>query len=398
MNGKLAVGALLVGGVLACAPSLGNFSAKADTIALDAADECFLEFISSDIGDEEINFSHSPLYDELLRENGRQYDFTVGGTDGYALLTEIMLNDGMVYEVEELFFDQSSPFDDCRGLPVYISHRTYLDFSDGVFYNALNGAIVGDETIDELVAVGFRYNEGTTANFTSVTQYASYSTKSEGEEYSIPYGLPDLYSIGNGTGCANSAGASIIAYYDRFYENLIPNYTSYTRIGPIIRYKSNTDESNNVINQLYALMSTDTQGAGTSFEGFQAGMKKYAQQNGGYSYTTTNVMSNGSLNFEAYKTSVKAGKPVALFLDGYAYLTSVTTNSGGFQDTIVSSYSNGTHVVVGCGYKSTTYINSLQTTTHYYLKIATGMPSYGIGYLNINGYGNIDKAISVTIS
>jgi len=221
MNGKLAVGALLVGGVLACAPSLGNFSAKADTIALDAADECFLEFISSDIGDEEINFSHSPLYDELLRENGRQYDFTVGGTDGYALLTEIMLKGEMVYEVEELFFDQSSPFDDCRGLPVYISHRTYLDFSDGVFYNALNGEIVSDETIDELVSVGFRYSEGYTVTFTPVQQYVAYTTKPTPEEYSIKYGLPDLCGSGDDTSCANTAGGGVTFSFYKGFFNMI---------------------------------------------------------------------------------------------------------------------------------------------------------------------------------
>jgi hypothetical protein len=54
----------------------------------DEADGVFLQFLSSDTGYEDgVEFSHSPLYDENLEVGGRQYQFTVGGVDGYALLS-----------------------------------------------------------------------------------------------------------------------------------------------------------------------------------------------------------------------------------------------------------------------------------------------------------------------
>jgi len=57
---------------------------------LDTADQSFLEFVLSDADYQgEIEYTHSPLYNEELEVNGRQYDFTIGDVEGYALLTEI---------------------------------------------------------------------------------------------------------------------------------------------------------------------------------------------------------------------------------------------------------------------------------------------------------------------
>ena len=95
---------------------------------------------------------------------------------------------------------------------------------------------------------------------------------------------------------------------------------------------------------------------------------------------------------------MEAQKPVALFMSGFAFLGSITTAEG--VDTITNSYNaNGTHVVVGCGYQRHTYYNASGSviSTRTYLKVATGLTFYDIGYLNINGFGNIDKAIAVQI-
>jgi hypothetical protein len=48
-----------------------KYTAKANTY--DAGDEYFLEFISPDLGEKEISFSHTPLYDADLEVNGREY-------------------------------------------------------------------------------------------------------------------------------------------------------------------------------------------------------------------------------------------------------------------------------------------------------------------------------------
>ena len=68
------------------------------------------------------------------------------------------------------------------------------------------------------------------------------------------------------------------------------------------------------------------------------------------------------------------------------------------RDVVRSGYCSLTHVEVGCGYKTYDYYTSNgKRTTSIYLKVASGLSDYNIGYLNINGGGNMDKAVSVEI-
>lgn len=363
---------------------------------LDAADQSFLEFVLSDADYQgEIEYTHSPLYNEELEVNGRQYDFTIGDVEGYALLTEIQSINETFYEVEELFYNKQSPFDECEGLPVYITHRVYLDYKNDAFYNLVDDNVVEDAVVDDWAYKGFRYYGSD--SFVEQVQTVSYSTKST-ESYTIPYDLPNYFGVVNEeTGCANNAGACIIGYYDRFYENLIPNYKSYVKIGNVIRYRTGTTEVIDLVEELYVLMGTDVNHLGTTFSEFQAGMLQYVA-NKGYTYSTTNLFVNGSFNIQNYKSAVQNGKPVALFMTGFALVNEIieTTN----MDTVLSGYSMAPHVMVGCGYKIDKYYNSNGAIqdTRTYLKVASGSNIYGIGYLNINGLGQMDRAISVTIS
>ena len=363
---------------------------------LDTADQSFLEFVLSDADYQgDIEYTHSPLYNEELEVNGRQYDFTIGDVEGYALLTEIQSINETFYEVEELFYNKQSPFDECEGLPVYITHRVYLDYKNDAFYNLVDDNVVEDAVVDDWAYKGFRYYGSD--SFVEQVQTVSYSTKST-ESYTIPYDLPNYFGVVNEeTGCANNAGACIIGYYDRFYENLIPNYKSYVKIGNVIRYRTGTTEVIDLVEELYVLMGTDVNHLGTTFSEFQAGMLQYVA-NKGYTYSTTNLFVNGSFNIQNYKSAVQNGKPVALFMTGFALVNEIieTTN----MDTVLSGYSMAPHVMVGCGYKIDKYYNSNGAIqdTRTYLKVASGSNIYGIGYLNINGLGQMDRAISVTIS
>ena len=359
---------------------------------LDPADQSFIEFLLSDINYEtEIEYTHSPLYNEDLEVNGRQYDFTVGDIEGYALLTEIQGVSKTFYEVEELFYNKQSPFDDCEGLPVYITHGLYLDYKDNEFYNILDNNQVSEEVVEACAYKGFRYCG--MGDIVTQTQTVNYTTKST-STYSIQYDLPNYLGQEGVADCANVAGAVIIGYYDRFYENLIPNFQAYTRLGSVLRYKTSATEVYELVSELSSLMGT--QYAGTTFAEFQDGMAQYVSGKG-YTYSTTNVFSSGYFDFNKYKNAVESNKPVALFLNTFAMLNGITEN--GTSDTISNGYINSTHVVVGCGYRCDTYYdgNGAQKDVRRYLKVASGTSSYNIGYLNINGLGQIDRAISVTI-
>lgn len=361
---------------------------------LDAADQSFLEFVLSDTDYEgEIEYTHSPLYNEELEVNGRQYDFTIGDVEGYALLTEIQSINKTFYEVEELFYNKQSPFEECEGLPVYITHQVYLDYKDGGFYNVVDDNLVADTIVDEYAYNGFGYCGAW--DFVEQYQTISYATRSV-SEYSIEYDLPNYFGP-IGTTCASTAGTVAIGYYDRFYENLIPDFQVYNRLGNRIKYKPTSENTINVSNELYNLMGAELEHLGTTYSEFQDGMKAYVNSKG-YTYSTTNLFSWGSFDFEKYKTAVQNGKPVALFLNSFAIKLNITTNNS--VDAVKSDYTNTTHVVIGCGYEQYKYYNAAgqEIDNRIYLKVATALNSYQIGYLNINGLTVINHAISIEIS
>ena len=143
-----------------------------------------------------------------------------------------------------------------------------------------------------------------------------YASKSV-TEYSIQYDLPNYYGAPNGTTCASIAGTVVLGYYDRFYEDLIPDFQVYTRLGTRIKYKSLSDVILNLSNELYNLMGGEREHLGTTYSEFQDGMATYVASKG-HSYTTESVFLWGEFDFNKYKAAVESKKPVVLFLSSFA--------------------------------------------------------------------------------
>ncbi len=372
-------------------------SVNAKAQSYDEADLYFIEFVSSDSTFEgELSFSHSPLYDEELNVNGREYTFSVGTVNGYALMVEFQGENQTFYEIEELFYNKTSPFAICEGLPVYITHNVYLEHKNQAFFDLKTGAEIDSAVIAQCAYEGFNYFGGTTATFTNTTITVSYARKTT-ETYSIQYDLPNLNASFENGSCAHTAGAIILIYYDRFFENIIPNYVPYITLGSAIRYKTVSSEIEALGQDLVDLMLIGEPHEGTTFSEFQLGMETLVERQG-YTYTTTNLFSFGSFSFNNYKNAVENNKPVALFLTDFNMVNSIVEGDG--QDRIGNGYCPVSHVTAGCGYKIDTYYDANDNViqTRKYLKVASGLNSYGIGYLNINGVTDISKAISIQVS
>ena len=372
-------------------------SQTARAYAYDEADNYFLEFVLSDATYQgEVCFTHNPLYDNNLQQNGREYLFSIGEVNGYALMTQFETQTQIFYEIEELFYNAPSPFANVEGLPVYVTHNTYLEYKNQAFFDITTGAQVDETALAECAYKGFNYFGGTTADFTHSSVTVSYSTKST-TEYSIQYDLPSIVGSVEGGSCAHTAGAVILTYYDRFCENIIPNFTPVISFGTTLIYKTTDDELYNMMLELVDLMLIGEPHAGTTFSEFQLGMETYVEQQG-YTYTTANLFSNGSFNFSSYQNAVQNNKPCAIFLTNFSMLNGIDEGNG--VDEISSGYCPVSHVVAGCGYRVDTYYNSNGNVidTRTYLKVACGTMTYGIGYLNINGVSTISKAISVYVS
>lgn len=387
MKKLIIVGMLSV--VLAMMPT--SVYANACEDYLDSADLVFLEFINSDC---DISYSRRQLYNADLEQSGWQYNFVMESTYGFALITNINENDEQVYEVEEVYYEQESLFDKCEGLPIYITFRQYIQYIDNCFVDLSSNTKLSEELITKAANVGFGYSGS--GNTTEISETISYANKTE-SVYSIQGDLPKYSGVKGATNCANVAGGIIIGYYDRFCENLIPQFSACNQLGNMIIYKLGTIEIANVLDSLYDLMGTDKNQAGTTFSGFQNGMYNYAYSHG-YTYLSESILNGGRFDFSKFKSSVENKKPVALFLSNFSLLNQIQTQNG--QDIITSDYSTVSHVIAACGYKQQCYYNSngQQIAERIYLKVSSGFADRGICYLNINSVSKIDKAISITIS
>ncbi len=233
----------------------------------------------------------------------------------------------------------------------------------------------------------------TGGGFVEQSETIVYANKTT-EEFTISGKVPNYAPHNFTTGCANVAGSIIISYYDRFCEELIPNYTTYMKLGSAIMYKSGGVETDAVTDTLYNLMGTDVGGGGTTFNGFQGGMKSYVNSHG-YSYSTENV---GTVDLGKYIAAVKSNKPVAIFLSNYSL--KLAGEDSGTVEVIKSKHSEVAHVVVGCGYKVDYYYNSANAliATRTYLRVASGHVTTGITYLCLDGKSKVDEAVAVHIS
>ncbi len=386
---KKIIGAILLIGISATIPFVTYNAAKAET--LDSADRVFLEFMGIE---NKISYERYPLYNECFESSGWQYNFKLENTYGFALIAEICENDLQSFEVEEVYYEKTSPFALCKGIPIYITFNQYIEYKDGCYFDLSSGAELNQATIDKAVEKGFGYSGS--GNTTEIRETLNYSSKTE-NLYTMKGNLPNYSGVEGGTNCANVAGGVLVGFYDRFCENLIPNFQSYRVLGTTIVYKSSTDESTKVIADLNDLMETDNNQLGTTFTGFESGMVKYSQLHG-YTYKSENILTGGNFDFNKYKNSVENNKPVALFLNNYAFLDGIQESEG--QDIIKSTHTTLSHVVIACGYKQNNYYNSngQKIAEKIYLKVCSGITSRGICYLNINSVSKVDKAVSVIIS
>lgn len=375
------------------------------SIYLDEADKCFLEYLSVDI-DSAIEYSRTELFDEHFEHAGWNYNFTLNSKTGYVLLSSVIIDNSLVYEVEEFSLKGFSPFLDSQGIPVYLTRGVYIDYYNNEFFDLVTNNIISEEDIFILSQKGFGYNGGEeyqdenfnysgggeAVNQTEVIEY-DYKTV---DEYSINGNLPNYYGQVGGSNCANVAGAVVLGYYDRMFENLIPNYKTYTKLGSVIKYRGQSVEIEDCMDNLYQLMETDINQAGTTYSGFQNGMKKYVA-NQGYTYNTQSVLSFGSMDLNKFTTAVRSGKPVVLFLSEYTIVQNEIENQN--SDIVYTSHISVSHVVAACGYKVEKYYNENEELVdqRVYLKVASGFLNYGIAYLRLDNNA-VDHAIAITIN
>ena len=214
-----------------------------------------------------------------------------------------------------------------------------------------------------------RYADAALVTPRSANETITYTKRVETLDYETAGRCPKYRQINGLTNaCGAVAGAEIVAFYDKYYPNMITGWQSHFDSG---YYRlQDTTYVPAVMNELYTLMRTNVDDVGVSEDDFKNGLKSYAGSHG-HTLGYTSVRNwLGKLNFNDCKAALDQNKVIVLFTKaGDVY--DVFLNDG--YDTIVPTTIAGAHIMVAYGYYQVEYYNAnglFRTDT--YLLVATG--------------------------
>lgn len=365
--------------------------ASAQTVAGTECDQVFAAMVGEllDCEDTSVKAVRKTLYDIEVDPIGFIYEFTADGTDGYA----VFLWEDEKFIPQEVIPEGASPYAEAEGKCVYVCSYTYLDYTNGEYTDLNNGVTLTSETVN-LMAENAVYGSAGIMPLATSLVTVEFASKDK-HEYLMSLQPPIYNSSPYISSCACIAGANIIGFYDRYYENLIPDYEpGYMFMGVAYLYYIQTGPVDEVVKQLYVDMGTTNNG--TSESQFKSGMTKYCNR-AGYSISYTSLMSGSSINYSKVIQYIEEyNQPVALFLSGYNVGTVGESDN---KDTYGYYYSAANHVMVGFGYRYVTYTYSnSKTETFNFIYVSSGNDNSSYGYYNIR-YNNteIDDVLAINI-
>lgn len=259
-------------------------------------------------------------------------------------------------------------------------------------------------TINCIMFSGFTYSikYETDSSYSAVSAYASnvnneivnYTYK-ETEFIETQNGVP-LYnpntSLSNS--CGATAGAIVLGFYDKYYENLIPNYIGYnTSTG---KYRPNDlVHIPALMSELYDLMRINVDDVGVSEDDCLNGLKNYVTSKN-HSISYSSIVQNKQVNKVQLTSSINANNPILLFC-GNTELIKISSNQN--QDNLVKSTITENHIYVGYGFYTIKYFNgSTNFRTDLYMRVACGLFEFSEAYINIaTTINNFDNGYAISI-
>lgn len=206
-------------------------------------------------------------------------------------------------------------------------------------------------------------------------------------------GVPKYNQISDLTNsCGAIAGAIIVGFYDKYFEDLVPNYQTYVSSGT---YKGRDSvHIPSLMRELYTLMRTNIDDVGVSEKDCLNGLKAYVSGKG-HSIAYNSVKYLNRLNETTCTNAINNNHPILLFCDKMdLYEFSLLENS----DILVCSTYVGGHVCVGYGIYVVNYYNGNNLfRTDKYIHVSTGL-GMSTGYLKIDSTDWCNGAYEVVVS
>ncbi|MCH5147433.1 MAG: hypothetical protein J1F61_05480 [Clostridiales bacterium] len=209
-----------------------------------------------------------------------------------------------------------------------------------------------------------------------------------------PGGAPNYRQVSEMTNaCGAVAGTTIVGFYDKYYDNMIPGWNSYYASG-LYRLQDSVHVPA-VMWEMYDLMQTNVKDVGVSEQEFVDGLKAYINGQG-YSVSMQNVVSGSSIDYQACKNAINNNKVIALLSHaGDVYDLGEYSD----HDTVTTINIAGSHIMVAYGYYEINYYDSNNKLfrTDMYLDVATGLSVPQTALYKVNPH-NLSSAYIVNVS
>lgn len=368
-----------------------SFITYAEENNCDRCDEMILQTVTnlySDRGNICVQIeSKRCIYDIFLSTLGYVYEFSFDNTYGYGIV--VIDNNGSI-KVSEVVLNTFNPYGQSIGKPIYISEFCYALYNNHAYY------VLG---VDVEMSLGvlmqfFPYYYCGAESLQQISTDIEYLSKTE-NAFALAQSIPGYISNGLSNSCAPIAGANLVAFFDRYNVNLIPNYNPGNGLGSIYIYKNQNETINNLIDQLYNDMGTNTTGVGTTIQQFKQGLQNYCTQRG-YTITFEECLDSSALDWQNMKSGLMDNKPVVMFVEK-VNLSVIDEYENMDRYNSLVGYAN--HTMVGFGFKEITYTKSNNVAeTSQFLYVASGLINMPKAYVNIQNNLIIDAAYLVNVN
>ena len=389
---KTCIAAIIISliAILCLALVFGVNSAAAEEGGYDEFERTFIQ-TAEELGlmDSDLVFSRSLIYDIDGNALGYVFDYDADGVPGYAVA--ILGENGV--KVTEICPNSENPYVRTEGIPVYTGEFGYWDKAGENFISLTSGAVLSKAEL--LQACEIRYC-AIGDELSSGGRVVNYESK-QVSEFSLARTIPTYYYEVTSNACVPIAAGNIVAYFDRYCAQLIPNYTPGRGLG--LRYDYidvQGAEINAMMAQLCVDMGTNVEGNGNTVAEFKSGLNTYCAR-AGYSLSYESCMSGNSLDYNKAKQSIQTDRnPVILFVQK---LEISTINESGNSDTYDTLYGPSNHAMSAFGYYEVTYsLSGGGSETGRFLQVATGIAKKREAYLNIDNNLQMTDAYTVNIA
>ncbi len=233
---------------------------------------------------------------------------------------------------------------------------------------------------------------------------SSYTVQYDSYQVNDAYVVAAAPSYGHATdtlpnNCGPVAGANIVGFYDRYYTNLIPNFTPGMTTNSGYRYYPSIGFAalNTLVETLYEEMQTNSEANGTSTRQFLTGLRNYVEGQG-YSIGYESMYSSSTrVNYAKVKQMVNTNKVGVILCDSYNFVFEIVHRNN--ETTVVKKSYNIGHGMMVYGYMTIDYYRDgriFQTDT--FLQVSSGFASGAQGYIKMDDYLDIFDAYIVTIN